>query len=185
MNDKVINATIVGFTNSDLTRKHVEYKYSLGSIYRFIQLTNLPTDLAFIIYDYLNPIHIIDITKLKDLVYQIEFNRELGVLPKKQPFPYEENKFKDPDFTERLKYLIKNIIKQTDKNPKNFLRLSYINFKFIDKGKLYSLNLKFKKNINTCQNFSLKFLISDSYIGNQRKCNTKYNHNLRLCKFSH
>ena len=28
-------------------------------------------------------------------------------------------------------------------------------------------------------------LISDAYIGKQRKCNTKHSHNLRLCKFSH
>ena len=109
MNDKVINATIVGFTDSaesaDSTsknRKHVEYKYSLGSIYKFIQLTNLPTDLAFVVYDYLNPMHIIDIPSLKNLIYQIEFNKKAGILPKKQPFSYEEDKFKDPDFTERF-----------------------------------------------------------------------------------
>ena len=66
MNDKVIIATIVGFEGNDSDKKHVEYKYSLGNIYKFIQLTNMPNDLAFVVYEYLNPMHIIDITHLKN-----------------------------------------------------------------------------------------------------------------------
>ena len=77
--------------------------------------------------------------------------------------------------------MIKNIVKKKEKN----LKLSYINFKFTDGRKLYSVNLKFKKNLDNYDNFSLKFHISDAYIGKQRKCNTKHSHNLRLCKFSH
>ena len=181
MNDKVIVATIVGFEGSDSDKKHVEYKYSIGKIYKFIQLTNMPTDLAFVVYEYLNPMHIIDITHLKKLIYEIDFNRQTGIFDKKFPYIYEEKIFEDSKFTERFKYMIKNIVKKSEKN----LKLSYINFKFVDGGKLYSVNLKFKKNTDLYSHFSLKFPISDAYIGKQRKCNSKHTHNLRLCKFSH
>jgi len=106
MNDKVIIATIVGFEGNDSDKKHVEYKYSLGNIYKFIQLTNMPNDLAFVVYEYLNPMHIIDITHLKKLIYEIDFNRQTGIFDKKFPYIYEENKFEDSKFTERFKYMI-------------------------------------------------------------------------------
>ena len=50
MNLKVINATLAGFIDSEQYKEKFNYRYSLSSIYKFIQFTKLPTDIAFEIY---------------------------------------------------------------------------------------------------------------------------------------
>ena len=92
--------------------------------------------------------------------------------------------------------LSKKLIKFLEKNNKTLLHLDgdeirskveYKNDFSFQSIKQNSLEIikECKKNIDLYDNFSLKFPISDNYIGKQRKCNTKHSHNLRLCRFSH
>lgn len=192
MNDKTIVATIIGYDGFGQDKRNIKYNYSLGSVYKFINQTKMPTDIGFLIYDFLNPIEMINLDKMVQLIYEIQFNRDSRLIGdrnlwEKNRFPitvYEE-KFENPIFTKRLLILLKDIGK-FDMDNKNFC-ISYINCKFTHNKSLYCLNMVIKANKEDLYNrFKLKFVIKDAYIGRQRKC-IKINdgHNSRLCKFLH
>ena len=192
MNDKTIIATIIGYDGFGQDKRNIKHKYSLGSVYKFINQTKMPTDIGFLIYDFLNPMEMINLEKMRQLIYEIEFNRDsrrIGkidyTMPNKYPITIYEEKFEDPIFTGRLLTLLKDV-GRFNMDGRNFC-LSYINCKFTHNKSLYSLSMVIKANKDDLDNrFKLKFVIKDAYIGRQRKCNKIHDrHNFRLCKFLH
>ena len=179
MNAKIITASLAGFINAKENREEFSYRYSLGSVYNFIQFTKLPTDVAFEIYEFINPINLINLEQLKRIIFQIEFLTQTKQFKNIFPLHIYEDKFSDPVFTDRFFHLVKSIIKNQE------VRINYINFKFIDDGKVYCLNMKFKVNKKLVRCFSLKFIVKESYRWKASKCRCRKTHNHRLCKFLH
>lgn len=179
MNAKIITASLAGFMDAKENREEFSYRYSLSSVYNFIQLTRLPTDIAFEIYEFINPTNFINLEQLKKIIFQIEFLTQTKQLKNTFPLDIYEDKFADPVFTDRFFHLVKSMVKNQE------VKINYINFKFIDDRKVYCLNMKFKVNKKLIRCFSLKFIVKESYRWNAGKCRYHKTHNHRLCKFLH
>jgi len=179
MSDKIINATLAGFIGTKGNKEKFSFRYSLSSIYKFIQFTKLPTDVAFEIYEFINPVNCVDLEELKKIIFQVRFLKETGQLEYKFPLEIYEEKFEDSLFTDRFFHLLKKMIIDRE------IKINYINFKFISNGDVYCLNMKLKTNKKKIRCFSLKFVIKECYQWRGRYCRCKKSHNHRLCKFIH
>jgi hypothetical protein len=179
MNLKVINATLAGFIDSEKYKEKFNYHYSLSSIYKFIQFTKLPTDIAFEIYEFMNPVNCIDLEQMTKIIFQINFLKQTKILEDKFPLQIYEQKFEDPVFTERFFNLVKSMIKDKE------IKINYINFKFTIDDNLYCLNMTLKSNKKIRECFSKRFIIKECYQWRARKCRCRRPHNKRLCKFLH
>jgi len=179
MSLKIINASLAGFIDSEKYKEKFNYRYSLSNIYKFIQFSKLPTDIVFEIYEFINPINLINLEQLKKIIFQIEFLTETKQLKSTFPLDIYEDKFSDPVFSDRFFHLVKNMVNNLE------TKINYINFKFIDDRKVYCLNMKIKVNNKFVRYFPLKFIVKESYRWNAGKCRCRKTHNHRLCKFLH